>query len=977
MLYYTQLSDAAGSRGVFPTPADPPMLASLLMRRNEMVGGCAPHAAADGRMPPMLRSAQQCRFCPELLHCTLTHRAVEGGDARSSGIDALFDAQTAHLSAVHLDYFRHWLELITLEERASERNASELHAISAAARDALGRCLAGMQLRAIDEETPAKAGARERWPHRFARAALGDGGAGGRALNETEISISDYVSISVQPSACGARPARWSVATGVVCDVSVSEVVVLLERPLTECGVAPEPATPAGAAAGAAPLEPPALLLRIDKNELATGFQTCRNNVIQLMAPVQPQPLQPNAAVVNPAAAAGMGGRAAPEALRAILAPGEAQNGRGSGNGGGAAAAAAGAGAGVGAAGGGECSQLLRLVVDMEAPRFGCGRAAVARLPAAEQARLEALNPEQMEAVQRCLGAEDYALILGMPGTGKTTLIAHAVRAMWALGQSVLLSAYTHSALDNILLKLHEMGVPLLRLGAPQRVHPRLREHTLHALCAKAGGTAALQRELAGRAVVGTTALALAHAPLWQRTFDVCVVDEAGQTTEPVCLGPLRLARRFVLVGDHYQLPPLVREARAAARGLGVSLFQRLSDAHPRAVCRLRRQYRMAADIMAVSNALIYGGQLRCGSEAVASAALHLPQPTRTPPPRRHTAGADAAWAEAEAWAASAPSSGSEPRTAQWLPAALEPARRVVFLDTDTAPAPELRSDGPRGNVHNPTEARLVAQLAATCLACGLPPSELALISPYRAQLRSVREHLAAAVGGGDVAVAGGVDGAASGVVGGAVGGASAADEVEVITVDKCQGRDYECVVLSLVRSNGDGSIGALLSDWCAPPPRRPTPQPQHVVVPSQQRDLQPRQTEATSPYTPSPPLTHSHPPCRRRLNVAFSRAKRKLIVVGSRSTLRASHLLGSFISLVEERGWCLELPPNAHLLYDVPSPPLAQPSAPPAGGAAAGERRPRVAPNRPLTANILQHADGLPLPLRLGASTGGGALEW
>ena len=62
-----------------------------------------------------------------------------------------------------------------------------------------------------------------------------------------------------------------------------------------------------------------------------------------------------------------------------------------------------------------------------------------------------------------------------MPGTGKTTLIAHAVRAMWALGQSVLLSAYTHSALDNILLKLLEMGVPLLRLGAPQRVHPQVR----------------------------------------------------------------------------------------------------------------------------------------------------------------------------------------------------------------------------------------------------------------------------------------------------------------------------------------------------------------------------------------------------------------------------------------------------------------------------------------------------------------------
>ena len=163
---------------------------------------------------------------------------------------------------MHLDYFRHWLELIALEERAAERHASELHAISATARDALGRCLSGMQLRAIDEGTPAKAGGREGWPHRFARAsALADGG---RALSESEISISDHVSISVQPSACGVRPARWGVATGVVCDVSASEVLVLIERPLTECGVAPVPAPPAGATAGAAP---PGPLLRTDRRD--------------------------------------------------------------------------------------------------------------------------------------------------------------------------------------------------------------------------------------------------------------------------------------------------------------------------------------------------------------------------------------------------------------------------------------------------------------------------------------------------------------------------------------------------------------------------------------------------------------------------------------------------------------------------------------------------------------------------------------
>ena len=63
-------------------------------------------------------------------------------------------------------------------------------------------------------------------------------------------------------------------------------------------------------------------------------------------------------------------------------------------------------------------------------------------------------------------------------------------------------------------------------------------------------------------------------------------------------------------------------------------------------------------------------------------------------------------------------------------------------------------------------------------------------------------------MGAGDAAAAASAAGAVDGAGGGAAGGASAVDEVEVITVDKCQGRDYACVVLSLVRSNGDGSSG-------------------------------------------------------------------------------------------------------------------------------------------------------------------------
>jgi DNA replication ATP-dependent helicase Dna2 len=53
---------------------------------------------------------------------------------------------------------------------------------------------------------------------------------------------------------------------------------------------------------------------------------------------------------------------------------------------------------------------------------------------------------------------------------------------------------------------------------------------------------------------VATTCLGIQHAIFSKKRFDYCIVDEASQITQPVCLGPLRYADIFVLVGDHYQV---------------------------------------------------------------------------------------------------------------------------------------------------------------------------------------------------------------------------------------------------------------------------------------------------------------------------------------------------------------------------------------------------------------------------------------
>lgn len=67
------------------------------------------------------------------------------------------------------------------------------------------------------------------------------------------------------------------------------------------------------------------------------------------------------------------------------------------------------------------------------------------------------LSSSQKAAVSKVLTSRDYTLVLGMPGTGKTTTIACLVRVLVAQGKSVLLASYTHAAVDNILLKLQEV----------------------------------------------------------------------------------------------------------------------------------------------------------------------------------------------------------------------------------------------------------------------------------------------------------------------------------------------------------------------------------------------------------------------------------------------------------------------------------------------------------------------------------------
>lgn len=107
----------------------------------------------------------------------------------------------------------------------------------------------------------------------------------------------------------------------------------------------------------------------------------------------------------------------------------------------------------------------LELIVDLRAPHF------TERSSTIDILQSTSLNEEQEHAIRHVLDADDYALILGMPGTGKTTTVAELIRVLVAMGKSVLLTSYTHSAVDTILLKLrNNCDFDILRLGNEDKV---------------------------------------------------------------------------------------------------------------------------------------------------------------------------------------------------------------------------------------------------------------------------------------------------------------------------------------------------------------------------------------------------------------------------------------------------------------------------------------------------------------------------
>jgi hypothetical protein len=490
------------------------------------------------------------------------------------------------------------------------------------------------------------------------------------------------------------------------------------------------------------------------------------------------------------------------------------------------------------------------------------------------------LNQTQRRALAAALALQpgDLLLIQGPPGTGKTSLIAHIARAFLVRHlfeydgraprdhRPVLVLTNTHRAADEVVLKLldrfPEVTPFIVRVGARRAdMDERVARQTL---AERAGARGALEQ--ADLAQVGAETLFRSirrvqiihdHAGIFVGTlgsadaaelrglsFELVVVDEAGQATEPAMLQAVRhlpsgYAGRLVLVGDHRQLPPVVAEELVPPpvpevfRQLGLrpgdslrtSAFERLARLYPHALVTLTEQYRMNEPICGLVSQVFYAGRLVPGTHAVAEQTL-------------------------AGWLASL---GLSP-----TPSPVWSGPPIVLVTTERDP--EARDSGARFTAgsspdearDNPREAEIVATLLAE-LVCSLPPElrrdvarGIGVISPYRRQNTRIRQELLRR----DPALA----------------------ETRVDTVDRFQGSERDVIVISLVNSNEAAVIGRLHADW-------------------------------------------------RRMNVALSRARRALVLVGDRSTFtrdagrpeedearRCYRALFATIERLARQGWALVL---------------------------------------------------------------------
>nr|CAG8503282.1 11169_t:CDS:10 [Entrophospora candida] len=737
LLYYPKSNDCATTGKMYAVNASHEDLKALVIRRNEVA-----YYAKNGQiLPPMLKNEYVCKNCFVRSSCLLYHKAVEKGNEETSGLGMFFKQETGHLNNKYSKFFGKWDNIIHKEDMETDAVYVRQHIWNKPAieREIVGQCLTDMKLELESVIDNSKSEESRKFRCKFTKYNNNSKDENIHKLhrrhrhnnrndnNENEIAINPIMSsqfcVGDSVVVSSEKDKQYALALGNVYSLSSDAIWLSLDRVPFNGIRHEEDFDIESCHTFVSSLNSSSSNSSGDDDKynstITTTFRIDRDESTLSISLMIRQNL-----------------------VKLLM---NVEN-----------------------------THLRRLVVDGILPKFDDNSEEINCFVESGK-----LNDNQKKAMK--LALNDYALILGMPGTGKTTIIVEIIKALVAMNKSVLITAYTHTAIDHILLKLVDEGIDILRLGSREKVKPELRNYTFDNLAFES--VRKLDEIIQSKKVVAITCLGANHWIFKKKQFDYCIVDEASQMILPVCIGPLFNAKRFLLVGDNYQLAPIIRDNKQGTERVeeATSLFRTLRLEIPNWNSNFLDEFHNDNNINNVNNiSCSINGEKNC-----------------------------------------------------WLRNVLDPERPVIFVDTDI-----IDGDGNNGSpkeevvgsqITNNFEVQLISLTIKALLAGGVPAKSIGVISIYRSQMRLIKCLL------GDKQ-----------------------DDIEVSTVDKYQGRDKACILVSFVRSNSKEMVGELLTDF-------------------------------------------------RRLNVALTRAESKLILFGSCNTLNKTPLLRTIISFMEEKNWIIK----------------------------------------------------------------------
>lgn len=283
------------------------------------------------------------------------------------------------------------------------------------------------------------------------------------------------------------------------------------------------------------------------------------------------------------------------------------------------------------------------------------------------------LNVSQQAAVKAMIANHEMLIIHGPPGTGKTTTLIEGILQLIKQGEKIIVTAPSNTAVDNIAKGLIEKNIAVLRVGNSSKTDELVFAHTPEGKMANSreqkeikqlkiraeefrkmalkykrsfGREEREQRNLLFKEVkdirhqikklqayneeklfeqadvILGTPIGLYDTDLRHLKFNYLVMDEAGQCIEPLAWCVFPLAQKYILAGDHMQLPPTVLSNEAAQLGFNTSILETAAKTM-QPIFLLDTQYRMRQPIAGFSSQYFYDSKLLT-DEKLLSQAQHI-----------------------------------------------------------------------------------------------------------------------------------------------------------------------------------------------------------------------------------------------------------------------------------------------------------------------------------------------------------------